>query len=329
MAKVSEIGGVLKQFGSVRVLKRLFQQVSEDNLTTLAAAMAYTWLFALFPFLVFLLGLVPLTPERYKPVIVKQVGQAMENVLTPDAAGPLKEQVNALLNKTPTGGLLSVGLLFTLYGASKGMSTTMMAIDRCYDVKKHRAWWIQYSLPIVLTVVVTIMILLVMILLPIGTGVLYWIKHHWIHDQALLSTPLLLLINVVRYVVALALLAMILGIIYHFGPTERPSFVWVTPGAIFSIVVWLLLGWGLQIYMTRFHGAESYQKVYGGVAGAAVVLLIFYFDALVMLVGAEINSEIDLWVREAEGKPNPEPSAIADEMKSKGEPVTTDPKTSA
>jgi hypothetical protein len=84
--------------------------------------------------------------------------------------------------------------------------------------------------------------------------------------------------------------------VYYFGPSFKQKFHTITPGAAFCVLVWIVLGVGFKLYVSRFGGAESYNKTYGAVAGAAILLLFFYIDALVLLIGAEINSELDFAV---------------------------------
>ena len=92
---------------------------------------------------------------------------------------------------------------------------------------------------------------------------------------------------------ALLLMFAVLAMVYHFGPSFKQRFVPITPGALFCVAVWLLLGWLFKLYLVEFGGAQNYRSTYGAVAGAAILLLFFYIDALVLLIGAEINSEID------------------------------------
>jgi membrane protein len=113
----------------------------------------------------------------------------------------------------------------------------------------------------------------------------------------------LVLWQVTRYGLALLLLLAIVAVIYHFGPNIRQRWRFVTPGSVFTVGVWLLLGVAFRIYVDHF---GRYGEMYGAVGGVIVLLFFFYLDALVLLVGAEINSEIDSIAREMTGKAEPE-----------------------
>lgn len=288
MARVRELGPVLRDVGFVTFAKRVWVQLSEDQTFTWGAALAYSWLFAIFPFLIFLLSLVPLVPAQYKSQVQEGMTNFLEKQLPTEVTNILMTPVKGVLHKQRASGFLSFGLILTIWAASGGMNMTMAAIDKAYDVEKGRPFWKQRLLAIVLTIVVATLVILIMILMPVSSVVIKWLSVHgkifgWI----------LLLVDVARYALALILLFTVLCIIYYFAPSFKQPFVIFTPGAVFCVVVWLLLGAAFRLYLTKLGGAANYDKTYGAIAGAVILLLFFYLDALVLLVGAEINSEID------------------------------------
>src|SRR4051812_19547185 len=158
MARLSDVPSVLKQVGVVTFAKRVWQQVNEDNVFTWGAALAYSWMFAAFPFLVFLLSLVPLLPQRFKDGVEPQVSEVIDRVLTGDAAVAIKNQVHGVLHTPRTGGFLSFGLLLTMWAASGGMAMTMTALDKAYDIEKGRPYFKQRLVAIGLTIAVSILV---------------------------------------------------------------------------------------------------------------------------------------------------------------------------
>src|SRR5881394_3824781 len=85
----------------------------------------------------------------------------------------------------------------------------------------------------------------------------------------------------------------VVNILYHWGPSIKQRFSYITPGAVFAVTVWILLAVGFRLYVDKF---GKFNETYGTVGGVAILLLAFYIDAYVLLVGAEINSEIDFTV---------------------------------
>ena len=289
MAQLSDFPLVIKSIGWKEFGRRIWQQMGEDDLFTWAASLAYSWIFAIFPFLIFLLTLVPLMPARSKDHAGAQIKGAL-NYLPENAAQPLEQQVDSLLHTTH-GGLLSIGLVVSLWAASGGMSMTMTALDRCYDIKIGRTYIRQRFLALLLTMVSTVLIMLVMILLPIASGVMTWFES----QGALFKWPIILALDVGRFGVAVLLLMTILALLYHFGPSLERKFHFLTPGSVLSLCIWILLLLTFKLYINSF-GAASYSATYGAVAGVAILLLFFYIDAIVLLIGSEVNSEVDFVV---------------------------------
>jgi membrane protein len=288
MAKLSDVARAVRAVGPWGMLKRIYHQLAEDNVYTWGAALAYSWLFAIFPFLIFLLSLVPLLPERFKPNVREDVSHVVDRSLPADAASVLNKQIASVLEKPSAGGFLSFGLILTIWAASGGMAMTMYALDKAYDIEKGRSYLKRRVRAIGLTIVVATLVIAVLILMPIGTSVLKWLGR-----QGNLGGLTLFLIDLARYSLSLCLLLLVLALIYHFGPSFKQKFHIVTPGSIFCVAVWILLAIAFRVYLTKFGGAENYNRTYGAVAGAILLLLFFYVDAVVLLVGAEINSEID------------------------------------
>ncbi len=290
MARLKDTGTVIRKIGFGTLLKRLWVQINEDNIMVWAAAMAYSWLFAIFPFFIFLLTLVPYMPGTQKEAVITTINRTIDQSLPDETAKLMKERVSTIVGgvlNNSRHGLMSVGILLTLWAASGGMAMTMSALDRCYDIDINRPFYKQRPLAIGLTAVVASLLLLIIVLLPVGTIVLNLVWKY-LH----LPVSLLYLLDVARWLLALVLMVMLLNVIYHFGTQVKQYFRLITPGALFCIVMWVLLGLGLRYYVNHI-AAGSYDKTYGAVGGVVILMLLFYLDALVLLVGAEINSEID------------------------------------
>jgi membrane protein len=283
MARLKDVKPVLRAFGTWSFCKRVWQQINEDGIFVWASALAYSWLFAIFPFLIFMLTLVP-----YLPINVQNSADRIVTGFVSTMLGKAAPTINDNIEKVirqPRQGWLGFGLLLSLWAASGGLSTTMAALDRCYDIKRGRPYYKQRSIAVCLTILTAGMTLAVVILIPIGTAIERWLAAH-----SYLPLTLRIIFDVVRYLLALLLMLSVLAVIYYYGTSIRQRFQPLSPGAIFSIVVWILLDLVFRFYIDHF---AKYELTYGTVGGAAILLLFFYVDALVLLVGAEINSEID------------------------------------
>jgi membrane protein len=288
MAQLKDLVPAVRAMGLWKLIVMLIRSISRHQLTTQAAAVAYAWLFAMFPFVLFLITLFAYIPDKRKVDANHYIEDAVHRLLARDAAATVIDNLKQVLNE-PRSGLLSVGIAATLWIASGGISMTMTALDAAYDSKKTWPFYLQRLVAILLTAMVTVMILLVLILLPVGTQIEQFLAQNW-H----LPATSLWAITIARYTIAVLLLHCILVLLYTFGTRGRKPFVFFSPGALFTLLVWFVLQAAFRFYIDRF---GKYQKTYGAIGGVAILLLFFYLDALVMLIGAEINSQIDRALR--------------------------------
>lgn len=317
MARLRDIPAVIRTRGLWGLMKRLNKEIGEDNLTTWAAAMAYSWLFAIFPFFIFLLTMVPLLPTEQKEYAREKILQTVNQVPAEaqDEVRPFVEQQLARVLDSPPRAFISLGLLLTIWVASGGMAMTMAALDKCYDVHKPRPIWKQRPLAVALTVACATMIVIVVVLIPIGSILTELAISRF---SEYLSTPLLVIWQIGRYGLGLFFMFATLSLIYYWGANHHHPFHLVTPGSVFCVAVWLLLGVVFRIYIERY---GKYDQTYGALGGAVILLMFFYLDSLVMLVGAEINNEVDCTMLELTGKIEPPPEEALAAAPPEGEKV--------
>jgi membrane protein len=349
MAALRELPHVIRSIGPFTFAKKVYNEVNDDNLWTWASALAYSWLFAIFPFFLVLLSLIPLLRPEWKAEASNQINNALKT-LPNEAQVTLRQYVepklNDLLYAPPKGitGIWSVGLLVTIWAASGGTAMTMSALDRCYDVVRTRPFYKQRPLAVMLTLIIATLILLVVVLIPVGTIVTNYLtsRTEKLMVQTGLTKPAtpgkkpaevsatapttagttrplaeaqvqqpgrfaawIVLWQIARYLLALAFLFWVVALIYYFGPNVKQKFHVFTPGSVFTVAVWVLLGATFRIYVDTF---GKYGQTYGAVGGVIILLFFFYLDALVLLVGAEINAEVDAALRaEAHEREKPPP----------------------
>jgi membrane protein len=176
------------------------------------------------------------------------------------------------------------------------MNMTMHALDKCYEVDKGRAFYTRRGTAIALTLSVASLILLVLVLIPLGNiGTRWAIEYLREVKGKALEPGLIWLWYILRYALATFLLFTVVELVYYFGTSIKQKWRVLTPGGVFCIAVWIILGLVFRWYVNSF-AKEQYNQTYGTVGGVAVLLLFFYLDALVLLIGAEINSELDFEV---------------------------------
>jgi membrane protein len=360
MARLRDLPRAIRGMGFFPFCKKVWHEISDDNLWTWASALAYSWLFAIFPFFLVLLTLIPTLPVKWRQEAKAQINNAI-NQLPHDAKVTVSQYIEPKLDKLifdrpPAVTVIwIVGLAVTLWAASGGMAMTMSAMDRCYDVERARPFYKQRPLAVGLTLIVASLIIVVVVLIPVGTMVTNYLTQgterllvqatkigkpadpretpKQIREQTQTTMPAttqaavavaaemvekpgrfavwIVLWQVARYGLALLLIFWVVALIYHFGPNVRQRFRIVTPGAVFTVAMWILLGVAFRAYVDRW---GKYGETYGAVGGVIILLFLFYLDALILLIGAEINSEVDCVLRDeaCEREKPPEPAETVD-----------------
>lgn len=287
MAKLSDVPAVVRTTGFKPLLRKLWTEIQQDAIFTWASSLAYSWIFALFPFLIFLLTLAPYMPGAAKRDVVKELDPAIRQTVSGEVADQLLRNIHDVMQNTK-GGLLSFGLILAIWGASGGMSMTMSAIDKAYEVETERSFFKHRLVAMGLTIAVVVLVLVVLVLLPIGGAVVRYFE-----DRDLLKGAAVLLVNIARYAVAILLLLASVSLIYYFGPNIKQRWHSVTPGALLTVVLWIAMGLGFGFYVSNF---GNFNKTYGTLGAAIILLLFFYLSAAVLLIGAELNSVLDFAV---------------------------------
>jgi membrane protein len=284
MASVKDFPKVAKKLGWMELGKRVWGEVNKDDVFTWGSALAYSWIFAIFPFIIFMLTLAPYLPGNVKAGAEQVITNAAARGLGADSKSPIVTSVKEVINQ-PQGGLLSFGLILALWGASGGMVMTMQALDKAYYVNCTRGFIKQRLIATAMTIGTALLVLSVLLLLPVGTAITEYLR-----DRGAIGTAAVWGINLLRYAIALGLLFLVVAVIYYFGPCIKQKWQTVTPGAIFTVVIWVVLGFAFGYYVKNF---GNFNKTYGALGGAIILLLFFYINGVVLLIGAELNSVID------------------------------------
>jgi membrane protein len=274
--RASRLGGL-----SVAELgRRVWSEIGDDEVSDRAAALSYYFLFALFPALLFLtalLGYLPVTGVQERLLAYTR------DVLPPDAAATLERTLDEIVNDR-RGGLLSLGVLAALWASSNGMASVMNTLNQVFDVEERRAWWHRRLLAVVLTAAFAAFIIGALTLIVfgrvIGAVVASWfgLGDLFTFLWTAISIPL---------VIGCALIG--IQLVYYLAPAGERRWRWITPGATVALTSWLAMSFGLRIWVAQF---TNYSATYGSIGGVILLMLWLYLTSYVMLIGAEIDSEI-------------------------------------
>jgi len=263
------------------ILIRTFEDISRTNATLVAAGVAFFAFLAIpsaFAALVALYGLV------FNPGDVQHQVEAMRGVVPDQAIGLIGNQLQAIASHSGTrlGVSFGISLALVLWSARSGMSSLMTALNIAYQENEKRGYLAFEATAIALTLGGTLfatLSLALIVVLPAAFGLLP------------LGAFGKTLAWVVRWPVLIALVVTSLAALYRFGPSrERARLRWLSWGAAVAALVWLVASALFSIYVTYF---ASYDKTYGSLGGVVVLLMWLYLSCFAVLVGAEMNAEIE------------------------------------
>jgi membrane protein len=264
--------------------RRVGKGIGEDDVFGHAAQLAYYFFLALFPLLLFLFMMAALAMgpnSGMQASLVSYLGR----VAPPDASKLIQQTVAQTFQAS--GGIKALfAIIGALWSASQGVVALMDTLNSAYNAKETRPWWKQRGLAIWVTIAASVLIAAGLALLGLGQAVAAHlaaggsfgavVKWVW----AVAQWPVMAFLVLVAF-----------GIIYYWAPNvEHPKWHWVTPGAVTALALWIIASFGLRYYLEFFN---TYSRTYGALTAVIIVLLWFYVTGAAILIGGEVNSEIE------------------------------------
>jgi membrane protein len=261
--------------------RRLWREFQRDELLGRGAQLAYYFLLALFPALIFLTALMGLFPlQNAMPELMSY----LENVLPGDALSLVQKYLEQVVSGSG-GGLLSLGFLGALWASSSGVTAIIESLNTVYGAQETRPFWKVRLLAILLTFALAGFIIISITLILYGEHIGAWIADFvglgWLFELAWV---------ILQWPVAVGLMLFALAAMYYFCPDVEQDWRWVTPGSLLAVLMWLLVSLGFKMYVEHF---GDYNKVYGSIAGVIVLMLWLYWSGITFLLGGELNAEIE------------------------------------
>lgn len=274
------------------IAKNTWQSLFADNLLGRSAELGFYFLFALFPTLLTacsILGLAARSASRIYDSLLLYL-----SIVVPSSA---LGTVVATFNQTAasaTSGKVTFGLVAAIWSASVGFSAIQDSLNTVYRVKEERPYWKARLSAIGVTVLLSMLVTLILASLLCGDFFAHLAKYH-IHHRYL-GDAATILSRLVAWFVAIALLSLLFAMIYYFGPDVKSKrWHWLTPGSAIGILGWILASLGFRVYV---HFFNTYSASYGSLGAVIILLTWFYISGLMLLLGGEINSEIEAAVKE-------------------------------
>jgi membrane protein len=265
-----------------QVAQRVWYESGRDNLSVVAAGCAFFALFAIFPALSALISIYGLTAD---PVTVEQQFSMLAEVLPEQAYGVVIEQIRRLAETSgqSLGWSLVVSLGLAFWSANSGTQALMSALNIAYEEPERRTV-LQFYLSAFTFTLAGIFGGVVMLLALVYVPIFFAFTGY--------SQAFELFVRAIRWPLLAMLVLFLLAIFYRYGPCRRTAkWRWVTVGSLFATVLWLVASAGFSLYVSNF---AHYDRMYGSLGAVVILLLWLYISFYIVLLGAEINAELEL-----------------------------------
>ena len=268
----------LRSIGYLELGKRVYHKVIEAECSEYAAAMAFYFLFAMFPFFLFLTTVIG---YLHMPHLLEYVLNRAESLLPGQVFDLFQDNIRDLFNSKKRG-LLSLGFLLALWASSKSVISMMKALNKVYSVKEGRPFWKVRLTAFFLVIVLSLLFFLALVLLIFGTKIVSLITVMLNHGVVFRIIWNLMIIPVILFLLLLAV-----ATIYFFAPDVKQKWKWITSGTVFAILCWIGASFAFSYYINNF---SSYDRTYGSLGAVIILLMWLYVSGFIILVGGVINS---------------------------------------
>jgi membrane protein len=260
--------------------------VLDDHCPGLAAELAFYFLLALFPALLFLVALVSVMPVEH---VLEQWFTTIQPFAPPEVLPLIRGQLDEVAGGGHAG-LLTIGLVGAIWSSSAAMTAIISTLNRAYDLTDSRPWWKARLLAVVLTIAFAVFLVTASVLLLTGPPLFEWMGGWMGWSTAAVTGWTYLRWPFIAFTVVLAI-----DLIYHFAPNRRVEWVWLTPGSLLATALWFGASLGFKTYTATVGG---FNATYGAIGTVVVLMLWLYLSGLALLIGAELNAEIERELRE-------------------------------
>jgi len=262
----------------------VIRKAEQDDLLGRASELAFNFLLALFPLLLFLLSVFGLFAWRSSQLQSSLLSYFAD--FLPPVAFQLLKSVTAELAGNATSGKLTFGIVLALWFASGGMSSMISTLNVVYSVREARSWVEVRALALGLTLAISVLLFSALSIFLVGDRFV-----DWMGPKLHISSLILILWKGLQWAAAVAFVIASFSLVYYYGPEvgER-RWHWVTAGSIFGVLLWLLASGAFRVYL---HFFNTYGTTYGSLGALMILLVWLYVTGLAFLVGGEVNAEIE------------------------------------
>ena len=264
--------------------KRVTSDISKDDVFGHAAQLSFYFLLALFPLLLFLtsvIGLMMGPGTGLRNNLFNYLGDVL-----PSSAFKLVSDTMIEISADSGGGKISFGIVAALWAASSGVGAISRSLNVAYHVHESRPWWKRRLIALQLTIALSVLIISALVLVLYGGRIADLIAASYGFGKAFVIAW-----KILEWPIVLAFVLLAFALTYHWAPDlKMRKWKWITPGSVVAVALWLLVSFGFRLYL---HFFNSYNKTYGSLGAVIILMLWFYLTGAAILIGGEINSNVE------------------------------------
>jgi membrane protein len=273
-----------------KIVKLFIRDLMQNEIIQRANGVAFNFILAIFPAIIFLFTLIPYITQFIPEVNTESIMAFMGEMLPPSMYDVVASTVHDIISNQ-RGGLLTFGFIFSLYLATNGMMSLMVAFNACYKTDDRRGGLKMRLIATGLTVNLAIVLCLAIVLLVVGQLMLDYVLLHlsefrWLEG---IDNFTVYLIFVLRFLVIFVVFFLAVSTIYYFGPAIHYNWRFFSIGSFLATLLILAVSYGFSFYITNF---GTYNKVYGSIGVLIALMIWIQLITVVLLIGYEINASI-------------------------------------
>ncbi|NVN95046.1 MAG: YihY/virulence factor BrkB family protein [Bacteroidetes bacterium] len=258
-----------------------FKGIQKGYITQRASSLSFNFFLALFPAIIFFFTLIPYLPISNFQTTLFEI---LQTFLPTNAFETVKSTISDIITNKRSG-LLSVGFIMTLYFATNGVNAIIDAFNQTYHTVESRSWIRQRLISIFLVVILSVLLIISISLITFGSFILKYLVNHSVLKSQL--TIYLLLAG--KWIVLLAMLFFSVSFLYYFAPAKKKTFRFISAGSTLATFLILIITLGFNYYVANF---SKYNALYGSIGTLIIILMWIYFNAIILLIGFELNASI-------------------------------------
>lgn len=272
-----------------KVLKTFSKNIKEDDVMDKANGVAYNFILAIFPTIIFLFTLVPYISTWIPSVNTQSIMEFLSSMMPPSMYDVVASTIEDIIGNS-RGGLLTFGVLFALFLATNGMMALMRAFNACYKTQEKRSVFKTRLIATGLTLNLALVLFLAVLLLVVGQIVLNYILTHLSEFRWLnLDDYTVYMLLALRFLVIFIVFFIAIATIYYFGPAVHYDWRFFSLGSVIATLGTLGVSYGFSFYITNF---GSYNKIYGSIGVLIALMIWVQLVTIVLLFGYEIDASI-------------------------------------